>query len=174
VKNKVRIFINDNIPEDIIRSTFGLKDNTNWKLKDARREVRNDEYWEKKVIPILYRPFDQQWIFYAEVVIERTRQEVMRHMMQKNLALCIGRAGQVVGINKPWNVAFCSDSIEDFNLFYRGGNVNFPLCVYPEYNLYNGGSKYQCEVNIEPRILEAIEKAFCITFMPYSIQIFTE
>ncbi|MCJ7777468.1 MAG: N-6 DNA methylase [Sedimentisphaerales bacterium] len=160
VKNKVRMFIDENIPDGIIRSTFGLQDKTNWKLKDARRKVRNDEDWEKKVIPILYRPFDQQWIFYAEPVIERTRQEVMRNMMQKNLSLCVGRAGQVVGIDKPWNVVFCSDCIGDLNLFYRGGNVNFPLYVYPECNLYNGGAKYQREINIAPKILEAIEEAY--------------
>ncbi len=160
VKNKVRIFIDDNIPDGIIKNTFGLQDKANWKLKDARRKVQNDVDWEKKVFPILYRPFDKQWVFYAEPVIERTRQDVMRHMMQDNLALCIGRAGQVVGINTPWNVVFCSDCIEDFNLFYRGGNVNLPLYVYPECNLYNGGEKYEREVNISPKILEAIEESF--------------
>lgn len=160
VKNKVRMFIDNNTPDSIIRNTFGLQDKTKWKLKDARAKVRNDEDWEKKVIPILYRPFDRQYIFYEEAVIERTRQEVMRHMMRDNLALCVGRAGQVVGIDKPWNVVFCSDCIGDLNLFYRGGNVNFPLYVYPEYNLYNGGSKYQREVNISTTILAGLEKAF--------------
>ena len=101
VKNKVRMFIDDNISDGIIKNTFGLQDKTNWKLKDARREIRSDEDWEKKVVPILYRPFDRQWIFYTDVVIERTRKDVMRHMMQDNLSLCVGRAGQVVGLEKP-------------------------------------------------------------------------
>lgn len=61
----------------------------------------------------------------------------MCHMMQENLSLCIGRAGQVVGLEKPWNIVFCSDSIEDFNLFYRGGNVNFPLYLYPDIDKKN-------------------------------------
>src|SRR4030066_109405 len=78
----------------------------------------------------LYRPFDIQWIFYHDVVIERSRREVMRHMLKDNLGLCVGRAGQVVGLEKPWNIVFCSNYIEDFNLFYRGGNVNFPLYLY--------------------------------------------
>jgi predicted helicase len=165
VKNKVRMFIDDKIPDGLIRNAFGLQDKTNWKLKDVRQKVRKDEDWEKKVVPILYRPFDQRWIFYAEPVIERTRQEVMRHMMQKNLSLCVGRAGQVVGIDKSWNVAFCSDCISDLNLFYRGGNVNFPLYIYPDVHLYNGGTKYQREVNINPKILAEIEKA-CGKKMP--------
>jgi predicted helicase len=53
-------------------------------------------------------------------------------MMQQNLALCVGRAGQVVGVEKPWNIVFCSNCMEDFNLFYRGGNVNFPLYFYTD------------------------------------------
>jgi len=53
-------------------------------------------------------------------------------MLKENLGLCIGRAGQVVGLDKPWNIVFCSDCIEDLNLFYRGGNVNFPLYLYPD------------------------------------------
>ena len=96
-----------------------------------RKKIREEKNWEKQIIPILYRPFDRQWIFYNDAVIERTRKDVMRHMMQENLALCVGRAGQVVGLEKPWNVVFCAECIEDLNLFYRGGNVNFPLYVYP-------------------------------------------
>jgi hypothetical protein len=54
----------------------------------------------------------------------------MQHMLKPNVALCVGRAGQVVGNAAPWNVCWCSDSIEDFNFFYRGGNVNLPLYTY--------------------------------------------
>jgi len=55
----------------------------------------------------------------------------MCHMVAgENLALCIGRAGQVVG-PEVWDILFCSKSIQDFNVFYRGGNVNLPLYIYP-------------------------------------------
>jgi hypothetical protein len=169
VKNKIRMFIDDNISDSIIRSTFGLQDKTNWKLKEARHKVRTEEDWEKKVISILFRPFDRKWIFYDDSVIERARKDIMRHMMQENLALCVGRAGQVVGMDRPWNIAFCSDCIEDFNLFYRGGNVIFPLYVYPDVHLFNGGTKYHREVNIAKEIFAAIEKAFGKKISPEEI-----
>jgi len=55
----------------------------------------------------------------------------MRHMVAgPNLALCVGPAGQVVG-GTEWNIVTCSKTVEDFNLFYRGGNCNFPLYLYP-------------------------------------------
>jgi len=132
LKRHIRTFYDDKMPDELVRQSFNLKDKSNWKLKDAREKVRKDDNWEDSIINILYRPFDIQWIFYHDEVIERSRKEVMRHMMQENLALCIGRAGQVVGLEKPWNIVFCSDCIEDFNLFYRGGNVNFPLYIYPD------------------------------------------
>jgi len=132
LKRHIRTFYDDKMPDELVRRSFNLKDKSNWKLKDAREKVRKDDNWEDSIINILYRPFDIQWIFYHDEVIERSRKEIMHHMMQENLALCIGRAGQVVGLEKPWNIVFCSDCIEDFNLFYRGGNVNFPLYIYQD------------------------------------------
>jgi predicted helicase len=68
------------------------------------------------------------------------RAEVTRHMLQSNLALCIGRAGQVVGLEHGWNLVMCARSIIDLNLFYRGGSQNFPLYIYPELNKSKRGS----------------------------------
>lgn len=164
LEKRIRMFCDENNTDSIIKQAFDLKDKTNWKTKNVRRKVREYEDWEKQITPILYRPFDRQWIFYNDAVIERTRKEVMRHMMRDNLALCVGRAGQVVGLEKPWNVLFCADCIVDLNLFYRGGNVNLPLYLYPEEDLYNNNKNknksYQRELNIEPGVFEALKKAY--------------
>lgn len=160
LKKRIRMFRDENIPDSIIKRAFDLKDKTNWKTKDARKKVRAEKDWEKQIIPILYRPFDRQWIFYNDAVIERTRKDVMRHMMHDNLALCVGRAGQVVGLEKAWNVVFCAECITDLNLFYRGGNVNLPLYLYPDEDLYNNAKNYRREVNIEPKVLEVLKSAY--------------
>ncbi len=156
----VRMFIDNSLSDTIIKQTFNLRDKSGWNTKDARRQVMAEERWEEQILPILYRPFDRQWIFYNDAVIERTRREVMRHMMQENLALCVGRAGQVVGLEKSWNIAFCAECMEDLNLFYRGGNVSFPLYLYPEEDLYNGAERYERQANIAPGVVEALEKAY--------------
>ena len=88
---------------------------------------------KEHIIPVSYRPFDVKFTYYtghSRGFMCRPRTEVMRHMMKENIAMCVGRAGQVVGLEKPWNIVFCSEFIADFNLFYRGGNVNFPLYIY--------------------------------------------
>jgi len=81
-------------------------------------------------------------------------------MMRENLAICVGRAGQVVGSEKPWNIVFCAETITDLNLFYRGGNVTFPLYLYPAEDLYNGGDKYQRDVNIDETLLDRLTQTY--------------
>jgi len=132
LKRRIAMFRNLSMPDELIKQTFKLKDTSTFKLRKSREILSKDENWDEYFTEILYRPFDKRTIYYTNIVVERPLLEVMRHMLQKNLALCIGRAGQVVGLDKPWNIVFCSDHIEDLNLFYRGGNVNFPLYLYPD------------------------------------------
>jgi len=90
---------------------------------------------EKKFVQtISYRPFDDKFIYYDTNLVERARDKVMQHFIKgQNLGLFIGRQGQVVG-SMTWNLAFITKSISDFNLYYRGGGMSFPLYLYNEKN----------------------------------------
>jgi type I restriction-modification system DNA methylase subunit len=87
LKRRILQFRDKKLPDEIIRQTYNLKDKSNWKLKDARESVMKDDNWEKAITKILYRPFDEQLIFYHDAVIERSRREVMQHMLEENLGL---------------------------------------------------------------------------------------
>jgi predicted helicase len=149
---------------EIARRAYNLgKDVRDWKVTLAQKDLKESGLDKQKIQRILYRPFDVRFTYYtgrSRGFHCMPRGDLMRHMMQENLAFCVGRAGQVVGIDNPWNIVFCSDCISDLNLFYRGGNVIFPLYTYPDVHLFNGGTKYQRDVNISPKILAAIEEAF--------------
>ncbi len=174
LKRRIMQFSDKRMPDEIIRQTYDLTDKSNWQLKDVREKIMKDEDWEQALTKILYRPFDEQWIFYHDAVIERSRKEVMRHMIKENLAVCVGRAGQVVGLEKPWNIVFCSNCIEDYNLFYRGGNVNFPLYIYQERKekskkrslsnimmLFEPEAEYGVKrPNLSPALMDKLSKAF--------------
>ncbi|MEK6777312.1 MAG: type ISP restriction/modification enzyme, partial [bacterium] len=57
-------------------------------FEDVRRALRNEPDWEKRVRPILYRPFDQRWIFYEPRLIDRPRADVAVQMLSgRNLGL---------------------------------------------------------------------------------------
>ncbi len=120
---------------ELARQGYRLgKDVQNWKVAMAQKDLLDSGPTRKHVVPILYRPFDVRHTYYtgrSRGFICRPRTKVMRHMLAgENLALCIGRQGHVVGAGE-WNLIYCSQRIEDYNLFYRGGNVNFPLYLYP-------------------------------------------
>ena len=182
LKRRIRQFRDKGLQDEIIRQTFRLKDTSRFKLKQVRESLNKDEGWEDSIVQILYRPFDLQWIIYHDDLIERSRKEIMRHMMRENLSLCVGRAGQVVGLDKPWNIVFCSEHMEDFNLFYRGGNVNMPLYLYSEKDnppkrsygqtmmLFEPEVEYPAKKsNISSAVIEALKKVFNETPSPEQI-----
>lgn len=87
---------------------------------------------ESLILDYSYRPFENKYIYYDPKIVERAREKVMKHFRyHRNLGLIIGRQGQVVG-SMQWNLSFITDKIIDFNLYYRGGGVLFPLYLYSE------------------------------------------
>jgi len=174
LKNRFRMFINKNIPDEIIRKTFNLKDKSNWKLSEVRKKIMQDEKRKDSLKKILYRPFDVRWIFYHPEIIERSRIEVMNHFLKGNLGICVGRAGHVVGIEKPWNIIFCTNNITDLNLFYRGGNVIFPLYYYLDNNneddlLNHLDEKEKKEPNVNSLLIKKISDIFKHDFTPEDV-----
>ncbi|HET6913182.1 MAG TPA: type ISP restriction/modification enzyme [Rhodanobacteraceae bacterium] len=102
-----------------------------WSLAKARNEVRNDELWQAKFIPVAYRPFDDRWAFYSEAIVDRPRRELIDHVTGKdNLCLGIGRAGKSVN-ERTWSLQTISHAPMDANIYRRGGVNIFPLWLYP-------------------------------------------
>ncbi len=181
LEQRIRQFRNEKFDQAILAQTYELKDTGSWSLSKARQEIAQDKNWEDHFTQILYRPFDVQEIFYHPSIIERDRSEVMQHMLKGNLALAIGRQGQVVGDEHLWNLSLVTDSLIDFNLFYRGGELLFPLYVYkPTEQKRKGHSMMLFEPeaeygnkgrtpNISKEVLEKLEKAYKKKFTPENL-----
>ncbi len=181
LKRRIRMFCDEKMPDEIIRQTFGLKDKSNWKLKDAREKIRKEENWEDSITKILYRPFDEQWIFYHDAVIERSRGEVMQHMMQENLGLVTVR--QVA--EGVFNHAFVSNNIIESRVTLSNKGIAFllPLYIYQKKDnpkkqslgkvmmLFEPEADYFAKKpNISPAIIEQLTKDY--KKAPSSEQIF--
>ena len=151
LEKRIAKFRDMSMTDDVIKQVYRLKDTRGWKISKVRKELSIDKNWKEYFTKILYRPFDVREIYYTQKMIDWPRLEVMKHMMKPNIAMCVGRAGHVVGVDAPWNIVFCSEIIEDLNLFYRGGNVNFPLYTYKNKNKIT---------NINASLLAAISDAF--------------
>jgi predicted helicase len=154
--------------ENFARLTYNLgKDVRDWKVKLAQKDLIDSGLDREKIVPILYRPFDIRYTYYtgkSRGFHCMPRKETIRYMLFENLALCVGRAGQVVGTEKPWNIVYCSKFIEDFNLFYRGGSANFPLYLYPDpdkRDLFSGLEQARSrQPNIKPQLFATLSQTY--------------
>jgi hypothetical protein len=152
---------------ELARQGYNLgKDVQSWKVSWAQKDLLHSGTTREKVVPVLYRPFDVRYTYYtgrSSGFLARPIVKVMRHMLAgENLVLCVGRQGQVVGVGE-WNLIFCSETIEDFNLFYRGGNANLPLYLYPtaeRVDLFAHHEPSERQPNLNPTVVAALAQAY--------------
>lgn len=114
------------VSDEVLREAYGVGD---LDIESARHDLRADPDWESRTVEVLYRPFDRRWAYYSRSIMERPRLPFMKNLMHENVALAVGRAGNVTGSGE-WDVAFCTDRPADLNLFRRGGAKLFPRHVY--------------------------------------------
>jgi predicted helicase len=132
-------------------------------LNDALKNNENSNF-----IKTSYRPFDIRWSLYtgnSRGLYSSPQPKVMRHLLkQNNLGLVIGRQGQAVG-SMPWNLSFITDTITDFNMFYRVGGMLFPLYLYPETNAkQNIDQTTQRTPNLNTEIVKQIADKLELSF----------
>src|SRR5439155_12263737 len=66
--------------DDDIREEFNIPDNRDWKLADARTELRASKDWAAPIIRCLYRPFDWRWCHFSTVTMDYPRTELIENM----------------------------------------------------------------------------------------------
>ena len=127
---KIRKFANTSINDTAISEEFRLPraDKDKWNLELARRIV--DRVNPHQIRPIQYRPFDNRYIYYNDVLVARMNQRVLRHLerVRQNRALILGRQGMATG-SKEWDVCIVSAGFTDQNIFRRGGGTVVPLML---------------------------------------------
>ena len=164
IQKRIEVFLDNNLSDVEVKEKLSLSENYAWRVSEARKQLMAVKDRDSLFSRILYRPFDIRSIFYHPSVVWRTRSNVMNHLLLgNNLSLCIGRAGQVVGPD-TWDLILCSKLIDDFNLYYRGGNVNFPLYLYPtEGEMQFDGGHHR--PNLNPDFIKAVSDKLGLKFV---------
>jgi hypothetical protein len=136
------------IPDDEIRRRYALEDTRDWKLRESRQKLAHDPNWQAHFHQCLYRPFDTRWIYYSPTVIERPRDEVMRHLIGgQNLALISVRQHTQAD---EWALVGVSDKLtECCAISNKTGEINY---VFPLYLLTQDGR----EPNLHEKFLQAL------------------
>jgi len=149
LQNRMMQFKNLSLPDEIILQAYNLKDKANWKIKNARKEVSKITNINDYIKKILYRPFDERYIFYHPALIERMRPDVMRHMLEENIALITPRQFK----EEPG--AFITENLIGHKTVSAYDiNYIFPLYLYPDKNKKDLFNQHQTEK--EPNIPAAI------------------
>lgn len=166
VKNTIDRFLQ--MDDETARRAFDLgEDVRDWSVAGARADLQKTGSDFKRVVPVSYRPFDTRFTYYtghSKGFHCMPRGEVMQHFLKgENVGLVIGRQGQVVG-NMLWNLVFCVKNVSDFNLYYRGGGMVFPLYLYPSTNTLF--EKQTREPNLNPDIVQQIGQRLGLPFVP--------
>jgi predicted helicase len=123
--------------------------------------------------PILYRPFDTQFITYAKQVVTRPRLEVMHHLLDgKNIALVYMRQ---VALHENYNHFDVTRNLVDNRAFLSNKGIMSlsPLYLYPDPNktgLFDAGESSSASggrrPNISPSFIAAITGRLNMQFIP--------
>ena len=128
--NRIRLFKNSKFSDDELHEFFQINKKKGWSIRKAWNMLQSVSDLSKLIYPILYRPFDIRWIFYYDPLIERSRREVMTHMLHENLGLITRR--QMLP-NRPCNYIFVSELMISDGVIRsdnKGGESLFPLYIY--------------------------------------------
>ena len=148
-----------------LHNKFNVAKKEGWNIIEGYDNIKNEKDLSVFIKEISYRPFDNKFIFYEDKLVWRTVRKVMQNYLKgKNVGLLVGRQGQVVG-TMQWNLVFITNNITDFNFYYRGGGVSFPLYLYPEndYQQTIDGIKFR-NPNLNKAIVKQIEEKLGLNF----------
>jgi predicted helicase len=114
------------------RGHFYLGEDTrDWQVKRAQQDLLKSGLDQKKIIPILYRPFDIRYTYYtgnSRGFLCMPRSAIMRHLLRKNFCLITVR--QVS--EKKFNHSLAADTIVESRVTKSSTGISyvFPLYIY--------------------------------------------
>jgi predicted helicase len=148
---------------EIIKN-YGVKENKSWKINEVKNKVKKIE--RNELHRVLYRPFENRWLYYNEYFIERSRSELMRHFLQEdNVGLIIPKQ-----VPEKENLgAFITKTIAGHKTC-SAYNINN---IFPLY-LYFGTTSQQSTIeksekrvpNLNSEVMKDVSKNISLKFTP--------
>lgn len=161
---------------ELARQAYHLgKDARDWKVEFAQQDLINSGPDKSGITPILYRPFDIRYTYYtgkSRGFHCMPRPEVMRHMLEENIGLSVGRQ---VKASKDWrHCLICDLMIESSYISNKTSEIGY---LFPLYNywqkenksrgdsktimiVFEPGKSYGKKPNISPTIYNKLETDF--------------
>jgi predicted helicase/Txe/YoeB family toxin of Txe-Axe toxin-antitoxin module len=139
-------------------------DTRGWKLPEARRKLRADNDWDKRIASVLYRPFDNRSIYYTDSMVDWSRREVMQHMLAgENLGLILARQTR-----EKWDALVSNQIVGHKSLAAYDINSLLPLYLYPE-TTAEEAMGIEKRPNISPKFYSKLKSVLRYTPTPEAI-----
>ena len=74
ILERVNHFRNSTESDEILCEQLPINMINEWNISQARESLRNEQDIEKYIQPILYRPYDERFIFYHDDLVARPRE----------------------------------------------------------------------------------------------------
>jgi predicted helicase len=120
----------ETLSKEKLLSKYNFSETPDWKVNE--KKILFSSKNTSAISPVAYRPFDNVYTYYPIASISKiiprgdSRVGLMKNLFKrKNIALCIGKAGNVIPDEQEWNLIYCTNAITDMNIFYRGGATIF-------------------------------------------------
>jgi len=158
VESRIAAFVDPARTDDEVRreyfpgkvvNDYPAGDTRQWRLPEARSNLRRTQDWQALLRSCLYRPFDCRTILWDQNMVDWPRPEVLGHMLYPNLALITNRQ------SKEDFAAFCTTLICERKIAaVYDASSTFPLYLYQDKtSLAFGGNR---EANFCPSFLDKI------------------
>lgn len=135
----------------MIKETFQIDNGTDFNIEKVKSKFR--KAMPESIQPFSHKPFDNKYIYYDALFVDRDRREVMQNLyLGENLSLIIKKRH----FDKYYNHCFISDKITDIN-FLGGQSYVFPLWIYDGTDGLFGATKRS---NIKGEFERTIAKKF--------------
>src|SRR5206468_5832299 len=127
---RIRRFRDSEESNERVCEVFNIPVKAGWNIDAARKSLREQRHLEQLVTDVLYRPFDERWIFYHDSVVWRTVRQVMTHFIghhRENVGMILTRQTR-----DQWDAfATCVPIIHKALAAYDISSL-FPLYLYPD------------------------------------------
>jgi predicted helicase len=163
LESRIAELVDEGTTDEDLRQRYGLEDGRNWSLPACRRALRADPAPMKRVVPMVYRPFDTRYTHYGEALMNWPRRQVMDHMTRPNLALLAPRQLASTGFRH----VLCSSQIAEMCVISartKEQNYVAPLYLYPDAGSFEAGGVRRS--NLSPAFTASLARILGLRSLP--------
>jgi hypothetical protein len=130
IEERIALMREKSLSDAEFREQFNVRDNRDWQLANARKQLRANPDWQKAIIQCSYRPFDRRWCYFSSMAMDYPRRELLDHVAwQHNLCLNVVRQTKMT----DWQHAVVSRTpTPAIFVEIKDGSTVFPLYLYPD------------------------------------------